>query len=678
MASAISRYASSMTSRIRVAVVVAVCAEVLCAGGVARGEGASFRATFDQSDAALNKGAGYKDATNDKGLLGWGESYVMMSYATMFRHSRDPAYLIKLAEHGASVLASTDKARGVKDFAGCSRACWLSTKYSGAGNEPVCWCVHTGMIAAPLAELGALLAAYPQYGSLQVPGRGTLTQVAAQLVKGAEAAAAVHDAQYKSGPGSGEGHYRGDAKATFFAYAGKELPKNWSTAMGRLLLSLHQATGKAVYLQKAKAIATYLKARLIKRGGGWTWTYGGSDVWSQGKGEDISHAAISVDFAARAREAKLVFTPGDIRRFGRTLFEAVHIDSSTVADRVDGAGKTNTYTLQLGRWLAIAPYEPRVWPIVATLFVGVKSGGGSTLSGLANVARFAPPVRHYDFYTVDWQDLGTTRKATAYGANILALPPQSTLPMALRLGYRAQRVTTVQQWDGKAYHDVMVLAPKASGSLRWLYLPYDPAIHHAYSGKQVLFQFTDVFVAGQGIEVAEVTAVKAPTISTTQLTGGTEAQAYAATAAGSGDAPLRWSLTAGPEGLTVDAETGALSWASPIAGSHTVGLRLDNDAGNAGISLPLVIAPQASDQTIPDAGSSDQGALLDATAQGDVVTPAGDGAGPSDSDGGSEQVSGDGCAVAGAPAGSAPLGSSMGLGLLLLALWYRRRRRGVH
>lgn len=463
----------------------------------AQAEGVSFRRAFDQADQALDGGKGYKDANNEQGLLGWGESYVMMAYAAMFRATGEPRYLIALAEHGASVLASTDAARGVKDFAGRSRACWLATKYSGAGNEPACWCVHTGMLAYPLADLSVLLAANPQHGTLDVPGRGTLAQVAATVLAGAEAAVAVHDAQYKSGPASGEGHYAGDPAATFFAYAAKELPKNWSTAMARAQLALHTATGKASYKTRAEAIARYLKARLVQKGGGWTWTYGGSDPWTQGQGEDISHAAISVGFAARAQADGVVFTALDLKRFGRTLFEAVHLDTNTTADRVDGGGATNSYTLQVGRWLEVSPFEPRAWPLVANLFRGLSSGGGSTLIGLANVARFAPPIYSYDFYHVDWQDLGTTRRATAYGANVLVDPPAPTKVVAIKLGYRAQRPASFQQWDGAAYHALHQIVGH-TGNLNWIYLPYDPAIYLAYSGTKALYQFKDAFVAGEG------------------------------------------------------------------------------------------------------------------------------------------------------------------------------------
>ena len=58
---------------------------------------------------------------------------------------------------------------------------------------------------------------------------------------------------------------------------------------------------------------------------------------------------------------------------------------------------------------------------------------------------------------VDWDDPdpqndGDWRQATAYGANILTIPPSYDTACVIPLEIDASRPTEAQQWDGTAYH----------------------------------------------------------------------------------------------------------------------------------------------------------------------------------------------------------------------------------
>jgi hypothetical protein len=651
--------------------------------------GASMRLVYDAANQGLNGGNGYKTYDNASGTLAWGESYIMMSYAAMYRATGEASYLVTLVDHALHVLESRDSVKGLKDFAGKSRPCWQSSKYSADG-KGYCWVVHSGMITYPMADLVLLVNGDPKLKAVPIPtgklAGKTLGQAAAQIATEVEKVVATHDFQYKSGPAAGEGHYRGDPAATATAptIAGKALPLNQMNAMGRTLVALWKATGKAVYQQKAKALAAYLHNRMALSGQGYVWTYWGT-TWSQGKGEDISHAAINVDFAALCQQHGLVFTTTDLRRLGRTLFDKVHRSTDAVADLVDGSGSTGNYKWSVGRWLNLTPHEARVWPVAANILRGTTStSSGSVLLGLANVARWAPPLREYTFYHVDWKDLGTHRRATAYGANILILPTKPTERYALKLGYRAGKLTWVDQWDGKAYNHDLRLAPATGSAFTWVYVPYDPKIYHAYSGAKALYQFTDSFVSGQGIEVKEVAPVTAPTIPALTAPPATVGTNYQLTAKGSGDAPLLWSISGGPAGLRIGLKTGLITWTPTAADlpGIAVTLRLINDSGEATLPLAIKVSSPGSDAGVTDLSGEGEGGAGDAATDYDAASS--DGASrdlpAASGDAGPATTEGEGCACqvgseAGAPAGGTPAGGTPLALVVIAALLARLRRR---
>ncbi len=482
--------------------------------GRARAEGASARFAFDKADQALNAGDGDKTATNETGTLGWGESYVMMGYAAMFRQSGDPTYLVKLADHAASVMKSTDQARGINDYAGRSRACWQSKKYS-SGSEPYCWAVHAGMLLLPMAKLVGLVAVHPEYAGLDVPGQGKLGDVTAALVPQIEQAIAVFDADWRSGPAAGEGHYIAESGATFTGYGGQALPLNMMNALGRAQLALWQVTQNDAYKQRAQALGMYLKHGLSVNGTSYAWTYRGV-AWTGTNGEDISHAAINVDFAVRLREASLVFTDSDLLRFASTLFDKVHVDSATTADLVDGTGGTNKYTPIAALWLGLSPLR---------------------CPGLAGGCE---PVRRVHRE----QRFGTARsrahlRARAAGPRLLLLRRGLGRPRHVREsdGVRRERAHRPAGPDRARRNEARVPRVEAHGrttvgrrqvprrrapcdelgEFGEAFVPFVPGLYFAYSGTKSLFQFNDSFVAANAIEVTKSTPVVAPTITTASL-----------------------------------------------------------------------------------------------------------------------------------------------------------------
>jgi len=228
--------------------------------------------------------------------------------------------------------------------------------------------------------------------------------------------------------------------------------------------------------------------------------------------------------------------------------------------------------------------------------------------GLAQVARHAPNIREYTFYPYDWTDMGTYKKAAKYGANILILPPDPKKQYALKLGYRAFRTASVDQWKKPSYHANHRLA--LASAFTWVYVPYDPAIHFPYSGPRVLYQFTDSFSSGKGIEVMEVAEVKDPQILTLSAPAAKVGQAYVLTAKGSGDKPLLWGLTPGaPLGMKIGLQSGIISW-TPGPGDVpgvSITLLLENDSGEASHKLSISVQGLTPDAGISDAGTPDAG-----------------------------------------------------------------------
>lgn len=542
--------------------------------------GISARLSYEAAYDNVAGGDWYRDDHNETATLAWGESYVMMSLAAMFRATGDPLYLERLAWHADGVLAQRDDHRGVQDYRGVSGACWQNRHYQ-PNDEPYCYVVHSGMIAYPMVELARLV---DQFGLEQepLPDGSTLGERAAAYVTAAQETVAYHDDQWNAA-----GYYVFRPDASFLSYPGVDLPLNQSNAMGRLLLALYAVTGDNDYLSKADALATRFKAQLSTGGSGeYLWNYWGGSYSSPG--EDISHAAINVDFAIVAADLGVEFSAADLEAFARTFVVHVYVDDRTLANAV-GGGATNgsSYRPQAGRWLGLTPERTTIYTAVRDIYDldyppdGISSG--SLLYSWALLAEFEPIHCQHFFYYVDWHDPDTNhdgdwREATAYGANILTTPPTLAEPCIVPVQVDVPRQTDVEQYDGADYHIVASWQPTGGPLLR--HVPYEPRWPHEYWNQGVLYQFADSFVAGNGIQVLESTGVTLPAIESTAPTQGGVGVPVAYTPSASGDAPLWWALSQFPVGARIDHGTGALDWTPLATGTYPLTIVLQNDWGD--------------------------------------------------------------------------------------------------
>ncbi len=261
-------------------------------------------------------GAWLRGENNEGADLAWGESYVMMSLAAMYRATADPIYLDRLSWHIDGVLAQRDDARGVTDYRGDSAACWRCTVYY---TEPYCSAVHSGMIGFPIADFAALVREAGLEAHHSADGE-TFGAKATRYVAAVKEVVDVHEEQWND-----EGFYvfREDAEVT--GDAGVDVPYNLNSAMGRMILALYRATHDSRWRDRAVAIGDYFADGLsLGSDGQYLWNYwGGAYAFP---GEDLSHAFINVSFAVELAQQGLVFDETDLRAFSETLVSGAYID----------------------------------------------------------------------------------------------------------------------------------------------------------------------------------------------------------------------------------------------------------------------------------------------------------------------------------------------------------------
>ncbi|MGE0872293.1 MAG: hypothetical protein AB7P03_27285 [Kofleriaceae bacterium] len=470
---------------------IALLATLGVAGGTATAK--TLRERFDEVDA--QGGDWYKGNAN---AMPWGQSYVLMSYVDAFNATHDPKYLDRLAYGIDNALELTDKARGLKDFRNESKLCWQSTGYS---TQPVCWAAHTGMLGSSMAELAAILKSAPTLGSHVTYDGTTLGDKATTFLAAAKEMVTVHEAEWRSDATTG--WYVFPPDATFYQYNGQEVPPNMYGAMGLLYIALYDATGEELYKDRATRLAKRFRKRLVTGAtGAYLWNY-----WNPGynsPGEDLPHAALNMNFVMRAEQSGIEFTADDVAKLVKTYLLHTTIDSATVYSHIAG-GQKMAYpkSLDVGFLAKLSSYDPIAHATLRNAFEPQRLdglGGIRNLRGLASLMVSELPIVKSELYHADWTDLGDGRKqASAPDANILSYPDDPTKPHIIKFRYSSIKPVKVQQYDGTSWHTLHTLAP-TNGQMVTTIVGYRPELYSSYEGG-VLFQFSDAFVAGQGIIV---------------------------------------------------------------------------------------------------------------------------------------------------------------------------------
>lgn len=291
---------------------------------------------FDQLVFPAVEKAVRQPVTDQGGEIAWGESYQLAALVEMLDATRDPKYAELIVKLSGWIAKSRDDRQGLRDeLRGRIVTAWSSTNYS-KGSRYV-WAVHTGMIAAPMARFAAIVRRDP-----------TLTDPwgkdADRVLTVAEEAVAAHDDEYREGPQPDEGY-------VYCPYLKKHLPLNMQNALAEAWLAIDDANKTPKYRERTTRLAQFLKNRLRPMAdGSYVWAYWPPLEGAGDSFEDISHAAINVDFMVRCFEHNLVFQPEDLVRLEKTLVSRVLAADDQISDTVGGGEKFNTYRSAVLRW----------------------------------------------------------------------------------------------------------------------------------------------------------------------------------------------------------------------------------------------------------------------------------------------------------------------------------------
>lgn len=376
----------------------AVALVALLVGGFPAGARADFEGTtvtvpaarpdyvalFTQFDSRFNNGDGYSLTDNTSGTLGWGQGYFQLAYMQMYRATSNTLWLDKLVTQFDRVLENRDDRLGRNDYyAKRDRKAWGGSSYDKNGRWHA-FVVHTGMICQGPAEF---VREVKQDPALAAKYGDTASRYLDEL----EAIVADANGDYHT---SGSMGYFEDPSVT----GGGIVPLNMSNAMGSVIVELYGATGKPAYRKQATELAGFFRESLQHRSEGWVWEYWPKNPGMPVKnGEDISHAAVNVDFARRCYRAGIVFTQKDMEGFANTWLTVVRKqDRSGYADTIDGSDKPSVnYMPQAGgRWLpAISTFSAHYYRLyldaIEPAFAGQEILFPSQALGLANLARYS-------------------------------------------------------------------------------------------------------------------------------------------------------------------------------------------------------------------------------------------------------------------------------------------------
>jgi hypothetical protein len=264
--------------------------------------------------------------------------------------------------------------------------------------------VHTGMIAFPLARYGRMVIQSPR---LKTSGR---RKRAVALLDAARQAVAFHDDEYVA-----TGDYVWP-KGAPIPFDGTIQPYNQIHGLGQVLVELYRATREQKYRTQIVAMLTQYRAGLtLGADGAYVWPYwppysqlyagypktAGISEYTPSypasrQIEDISHAAISLEFVYAAYEAEIdTGLAADVQRFTATFTKKVIRSATEVWLRVDGtADAVSANAVQCARWGVYAEQDLLVYQQSLRVYDAVQlvPVQGSHALGIAylNWAKRAP------------------------------------------------------------------------------------------------------------------------------------------------------------------------------------------------------------------------------------------------------------------------------------------------
>jgi hypothetical protein len=319
-------------------------------------------------------------ANPDGGYLGWAESYVLTGSDSMYLATGNIAYMQRILNHADLIMANRADRLGIMDgVRNKVMPAWTTGTYTNG--VPYAWEVHNGMFGSPIARASYRVmkepSLYASYGERAERYVRDLTEMAIGF-----------EEDWRQGPGANEGFY------SEFYLDGATPPYNLMNAMGKMHVDLYLATGQQRFLERATRLATYFKNRLRLVGSPvrYDWSYSGSTG-----SEDISHAAVNVEFAFQCYQAGIVFTATDMQRFANTFLNMSRGEQGFTAT-VSGTGDLSILPSYAGMWGQLGYIDPNVRTTFYEYWKNHTTVGGVSW-GSMNMAFLAATAQPMSFYS---------------------------------------------------------------------------------------------------------------------------------------------------------------------------------------------------------------------------------------------------------------------------------------
>lgn len=386
---------------------------ILCESTFISDEVRLLAAAWDKLNAEINGGLWFANEDNRAtAVLGNSQDLVMQAYLDMYRATDNRCYLDTLLSLVSMALTKRDDKAGFTDYAGKSNPVWstLDPAFITDG-KAYPFLVESGNITYPMADLAQLIINDASLHDLEHGSGRTYLHLAQQLVSEVEKTVDFHHQTWHTDTQGGIpiGYYTSlaDASGREGIAPDKPVPVNYMSSMGRTMVSMYLATGQAGYLERSKRLAGFLLLELEHHAetDGYVWFYwpkmsyyppGTVETGGNDSAEDLSHAALSVEFAALAHSHAGVFYQTEMQRLANTFTTQLY-DGATgqLNARVDGTGPdaTPAHLRMLGHYLKLAPFDSSIGPIIrSTLIDELKLdqdlGGAAGLRSLALLIRY--------------------------------------------------------------------------------------------------------------------------------------------------------------------------------------------------------------------------------------------------------------------------------------------------
>lgn len=402
-----------------------------------------YQTLFD--DKGYDKSIRY--STDENRLeFSWGLPAQMEALVLMYEKTGEKKYAETLVKCIGNVIDRRDDLRGqlqglrkVSDYRGVSGAVWSTNHYNEIADSgsPYAHLVHSANLLYPMAKFVAIVKTKGSgvQNLISDPqgryGKQTYKRIADDIIQKINETLDFHEDQWQT-ESVGIGYYRERDNNPPIKYAGKILPFNMQSSIGRVFVQMYRATSKDRYLTKLIGLSNFLKSNTFfnKNLQSNIWKYwGNTDLY-----EDIPHAGLTISFPYECYKynilykGKPIYSLSDIQYYINTFMKDIYQFPLSVNMGVNynkeswniksnnkiGDSPYGNYINYM--WLYLSEYDKRLYQIIADLLAAKNyyekievEGSFLTVALLANFENLIVPVNtdHSWNKTSDWQGVAS-------------------------------------------------------------------------------------------------------------------------------------------------------------------------------------------------------------------------------------------------------------------------------